>query len=198
MALISLKAKLIIAASVFLLVLAFVGYLYVDFQKDGYIISEERSESRDMEFTHLLEANHTYELLVGASDSEYDQDAVVRASFTIYIDGEETIVDELSSRDSVDRGEDDYDTDTSDGRFYFYTPSEDMNLTVMGELRYGDYWYIKLYQDIPPEFETHFIMTGIMALVGVIGLIGGAYVEDNARAYVEGRTDAQRSETHYS
>ncbi|MHA1930484.1 MAG: hypothetical protein ACTSV2_18075, partial [Candidatus Thorarchaeota archaeon] len=85
MALISLKAKLIIAASVFLLVLAFVGYLYVDFQKDGYIISEERSESRDMEFTHLLEANHTYELLVGASDSEYDQDAVVRASFTIYI-----------------------------------------------------------------------------------------------------------------
>ena len=198
MALISLKAKLIIAASVFLFALAFVGYLYVDFQKDGYIVSEVQDESRAMEFTHLLEANHTYEILIGASDSEYDQDAVVRARFTIYIDGEETIVDELSSRDYVDRSENDYDTGTSDARFHVFTPSEDMNLTVKGELRYGDYWYIKLYQDIPPEIEIHYILTGIMALVGLIALIGGLYVEDNARAYDEGRTDAQRSETYPS
>ena len=198
MALISLKAKLIIVASVFLLVLAFVGYIYLNFEKDVYIISEARAETRAMEFTYLLEANHTYEILIGASDSEYDQDAVVRASFTIYIDGEETIVDELSSRDSVDRSEDDYDTDTSDARFHVFTPSEDMNLTVIGELRYGDYWYIKLYQDVPPEIEIHFILTGIMALVGIIALIGGLYVEDNARAYVEGRTEAQRSETYPS
>lgn len=195
MAFISLKAKLIIVAGALLLVLAFVGYIYLNFEKDGHIISEARSETRAMEYTHLLEVNHTYEILIGASDSEYDQDAVVRASFTIYLDGDETIVDELSSRDSVDRSENDYNTDTSDSRYHIFTPSEDMNLTVLGELRYGDYWYIKLYQDIPPTIEINFILTGIMALVSIIAMIGGLYVEDNARAYVEGLQQLQKTKT---
>ena len=73
-----------------------------------------------------------------------------------------------------------------------------MNLIILVELISGDYWYIKVYQDIPTEVEFHYILTGVMALVSLIVMIGGLYVEDKASAYVEGRTDAQRNETYYT
>ncbi len=59
---------------------------------------------------------------------------------------------------------------------YYLTPTEDVNVTIVGEMLNGDYWSIDVYQDVPPEIGTHFIIVGAMLLVSVVIMLSGFYI----------------------
>ena len=149
MGLVSIKSKFFAALGILLLIFSVAGLIYVGIEHETYLYSEEYGYTGSIDYTEILEGNHTYEIFVGAREQTDRIDAVVNADYTIFLDGTEYMVGDLWARDSVD--DEDETGDASDTDVYNLTLSNDANITVTGLMTSGDYWYVRIYQDVPAE-----------------------------------------------
>ena len=177
-----------------LLIVSIGGAIFVAIEKEGYLFDETRGRTQTIEYSQLLEGNHSYQVIFGASDESSGSDAVVRVPFILYIDDDEVLNSQLYARDGYEY-DDNENPDARDSIRYYTTPSVNVNLTIVGEMGSGDDWYIKVYRDVPPSVDTKFILCGIVIVFGVVALLMGGYEEMKFRDDEQKRIDAQRSES---
>ncbi|MHA1881612.1 MAG: hypothetical protein ACTSUO_01015 [Candidatus Thorarchaeota archaeon] len=185
--------KIITIIGIGMLLISVIGFISAASEKEGYLISETRDETSAIYHSQILEGNHSYELQIVASESTYDEDAVVRATFVFYVDGAVSLNDSLYSKDNIDIGNDpdrDRTGSASDIENLLLSPTEDVNFTVVGEMTSGDYWYVKVYQDVPASIGTNFITYSALMIIGVFVFLGGVIVIFKTKDNVQGMTDA--------
>ncbi len=169
------------------------GAILVSIEKDEYLFHVTRNGTRIIECSLPLEGNHSYEIIFGASDDSSGSDAVVRVPFVLYVDDTEVLNSRLYARDSFEYEENE-NPETYDSIHYYLTPPDDINLTITGEMSSGDYWYFKIYQDVPPSIDTKFMICGIVIVFGVVALLMGGYEEMCVWDEEPRRLDYQRRE----
>lgn len=193
MGFVSDKGKYFAIFGIILFIFSLTGAIIVSIEKEGYLLLETRAGTQTIECSQILDGNHSYEIIFGASDDSSGSDAVVSVPFVLYIDYTEVLNSRLYARDSFEY-EDNENPETYDSMHYYLTPSDDVNLTIVGEMSSGDSWYFKIYQDVPPSIDTKFMICGIVIVFGVVALLMGSYEEICVRDEEPRKLDSQRHE----
>lgn len=191
---VSLKGKFYVIFGILLLVLSSVGAISVYFEEEGYVIDRTYSYTSYVDYSLVLEGNHSYEIFFGAHDESSTSDAVVRVYYTLYIDNIVMLNSELYARDSLDRSEDDDEADTSDSIYYFIAPTEDVELEISGDVHSGDYCYVAIYRDVPASIDMKYLFCGVVFLLGVVNLLVGGHYETESRNEQKRLVTEQRRE----
>ncbi len=188
------KGKYFVIFGTILLIFSIAGLVLVSIEKQEYLFHESRARTQTIEYSQILDGNHSYEIILGAYDYSTTSDAVVRVAFILYIDNIEILNTRLYSRDTFDHGEENDEAEAHDSMYYYITPEEDVNLTLVGEMNSGDNWFFKIYQDVPPSIDTNFMICGIVIVFGIVALLKGGYEEMCAMEEEPRRLDSQRRE----
>ena len=188
------KGKYFVIFGIILLIFSIAGLVIVSIEKQGYLFHESRARTQTIECSQILNGNHSYEIIFGAYDYSTTSDAVVRVPFILYIDNIEILNTRLYSRDTFDHGEENDEAETHDSIYYYITPEEDVNFTLVGEMNSGDNWFFKIYQDVPSYIDTNFMICGIVIVFGVVALLKGGYEEMCASDEEPRRLESQRRE----
>lgn len=175
MGFISKKGKHIAIAGLVLVLVSIAGILYVLVEKEGYLKDQVGDSDTAINYSQILEGNHSYEIAMGVFERTLYQNAVAEAEFILYVDGVEMLNEHLYDFDLSESG-DSNRAHAYDVVYYFLTPTEDVNVTIVGEMLNGDNWSIDVYQDVPPDIGMHFIIVGAMLLVGVVIMLSGFYI----------------------
>ena len=180
MGFISKNGTHIAIAGLVLVLISIAGILYVLVEKEGYLKDQISDSDAAINYSQILEGNHSYDIEMGVYERTLYGNAAADAEFILYVDGVEMLNEHLYDFDLSESGDSNraYAYDVVN---YYLTPTEDVNVTIVGEMLNGDYWSIDVYQDVPPEIGTHFIIVGAMLLVSVVIMLSGfcIHAKDN-------------------
>lgn len=174
MGFISKKGNIVLMIGLIILCGSIAGVFYVMVEKEAYLFDSETGGLGTFEYSQTLEGDHSYEVTIGVYHREISYDAVVEADVEIYVDGILVLEDTLYYYDTLE--EDDSYSEAYAATTYTFSPAEEANLTIVGDLISGDDWSITLYQDVPPTIGTHFLIAVGIAIVGVVIMIIGIFL----------------------
>jgi len=159
------KYKVYRYLSIFFIILSVAGFIVSTQKKDKSAVMEERGSSKEFKFNLKLESNHNYFFSFWVVDEETGfrwaevssyaeiiiNDSIIHSKTIDFSESEET--------GGIKRAQNGFD--------YNYKPNKSTEAVIKGVMYKGDYWEIKIYDNIS---EVENIKPGLFIILFIVSL----------------------------